>query len=764
MAKRRREQPVTRNINKRDVTDFINQYLTNHPTERLDYRRLAALMGVKDGGTRRLLGAVLAEMADRGRLQSVAHGVYKNARQSEEFECKATGLRTGAVIVTLPDGTETQIPQELACHALDGDTVRVRHRQSSQPGVGDTEILAVLSRARDTYVGVVQVRERFAFLVPDGNRMPYDIYLPIDELHGASNGVKAQVRITHWPTSADHPFGKVIEVIGKPGEHETEMHAILAEFDLPYRYPEAVTKAAKALKPGITKSEVASRRDFRGTMTFTIDPDTAKDFDDALSLQVLADGNYEVGVHIADVTHYVTPESLIEAEAYQRATSVYLVDRTVPMLPERLCNEICSLRPDEDKLCYSVVFTLTPDARVVESWIGRTVIRSIARLTYGQAQQVIETQQGELRQEILCLNRLASILRDRRFANGAIDFTSDEVRFQLDPDGVPIGVEPEESNESHWLIEEFMLLANRTVAEFVGKPRPGYKPHPCVYRVHEKPNPEKLESFCQMAARFGHTYKGSIDRITGKDITSLVHSAKGKPEQHMIDILAVRAMAKAKYSTHNIGHYGLAFDYYTHFTSPIRRYPDMMVHRLLALLQSNKPFPAVDDLEERCVHSSEMEKIAADAERASVKYKQVEYMGARIGQEFNGIISGVMEFGFFVEIEENKCEGLVATRDLTDDYYTYDPEAFSLTGRQNKRQFCLGDAVRIQVLRADTQNRRLDFLVTEHKGESLSIKPAPESGSRHTGRRTSSSRMPQRHSKDRAHTKASRGNRRRNRR
>lgn len=522
------------------------------------------------------------------------------------------------------------------------------------------------------------------------------------------------MRITEWPDRARNPYGEVVDILGPAGENNTEIHAILAEFGLPYRYPEAVEKAANKIPDAITDEEIAAREDFRQVTTFTIDPKDAKDFDDALSIRRLSNGNWEVGVHIADVSYYVKPGSIIDKEAESRGTSVYLVDRVVPMLPERLCNEICSLRPDEDKLTFSCVFELNGNAEVQKSHIARTVIRSNRRFAYEEAQEVIETGEGDYKEEILALNDLAQKLRKRRFDNGSINFDRHEVKFDIDESGKPIGVYFKVSKEANKLIEEFMLLANRTVAEFIGKPRDGKKPKAFVYRVHDLPDPDKMASFAAFITRFGYKIKTEGSKADlSKGINSLLANVQGKPEENLVETIAIRAMAKAVYTTVNIGHYGLSFDYYTHFTSPIRRYPDLMVHRLLERYMAGGRSVNVQSLEGECKHASDMEQLAANAERASIKYKQVEFMGERLGEEYDGVISGITEWGLYVEINENKCEGLVPIRDLEDDYYEFDEKNYCLMGRRKHRIYRLGDPIRIKVARANLERKQLDFALVE---------------------------------------------------
>jgi ribonuclease R len=562
-----------------------------------------------------------------------------------------------------------------------------------------------------TFVGNLRVRKGVVFLLTEDRATPFNhIVIPRDRLNGGKRDDKVVVRLTEQPKRRKIPAGEVIEVLGRAGENNAEMHAILAEFGLPHTYPADVEQAAERISGVIPEEEIARREDFRRVTTFTIDPKDAKDFDDALSARLLPNGHWEVGVHIADVTFYVKPDSLIEREARERATSVYLVDRTIPMLPERLSNYICSLRPQEEKLCFAVIFELDAAAEVKASRIVRTVIRSDRRFTYEEARQVIDTGQGDCREELLALNALARQLREKRFRNGAINFEHCEVKFDIDENGKPLRAYFRESGDADKLIEEFMLLANHTVAEFAGRPPKGKTAKTFVYRIHEAPNQEKMENFAAFVRRFGYQLKteGSSAEVS-QGINKLLVKAQGRPEENLIGVLAIRAMQKARYSTANMGHYGLAFDYYTHFTSPIRRYPDMMVHRLLERYLEGGRSVQKDTYESLCEHSSSMEAVAVNAERASVKYKQVEFMRDKLGMVFDGVISGITEWGLYVELNENKCEGFVPVRDLEDDYYEFDDKNYCLTGSRKKRTYRLGDPITIQVAHANLERKQLDF-------------------------------------------------------
>ena len=595
-----------------------------------------------------------------------------------------------------------EILQTLAKDGFIEETDRGRFRFNNRA--------TITEKTDRTYIGALQVSQDYAFLLTDDKNLANDIFIPKDKLGGGKNGDKAIVKITEWPENTRNPIGEVIDILGAAGNNNTEMHAILAEFGLPYKYPEDVEQAAGRIPAEITDEELAMREDFRDVTTFTIDPTDAKDFDDALSIRPTIEGYWEVGVHIADVTHYVKPDDVIDCEAFKRATSVYLVDRTIPMLPEQLSNQLCSLRPKEEKCCFSVIFELNDQAEIVASRIARTVIRSNRRFTYDEAQGVIETGTGDFNDEILKMNELAQILREKRFADGAIDFDRFEVRFVIDDKGKPLSVLFEESNEANHLIEEFMLLANRRVAEFIGKTPKGKSKKTFVYRIHEQPDPDKMQKFADFIRRFGYKLKTTASkRELTKSINGLLDKAKGKPEQNLIETLAVRSMQKAKYSVHNIGHYGLAFPYYTHFTSPIRRYPDMMTHRLLSRYLNGGRSVNAAEYEDRCDHCSAMEQLAANAERASIKYKQVEFMSDKIGQVYDGIISGVTEWGLYVELNANKCEGLIPVRDLNDDFYELDEKNYCLTGKHHKQTYRLGDPVTVKIAQANLQRKQLDF-------------------------------------------------------
>ena len=614
------------------------------------------------------------------------------------------------------DGSEpVLISERNSAHALTDDMVRValfaRRRGRGREG----EVVEIVKRKHDTFVGELHVEKHYAFLITENRVMPNDIFIPKDMLKGGKNGDKAVVKLLEWPMESKNPVGKVIDILGKCGENDTEMNAILAEYGLPYVYPAAVEEAANKLSNEITAEEIAKRADFRNITTFTIDPVDAKDFDDALSIRPAGEGLWEIGVHIADVSHYVTEGSIIDKEAFKRATSIYLVDRTIPMLPEHLCNFLCSLRPNEEKLTYSVIFTMNDKAEVKKFEITRAVIKSDRRFSYEEVQEIIEKGEGEYYEEISTLNRLAQKMREKRFAAGAIDFQQAQVHFRLDESGKPLSVYFSESNESHQLIEEFMLLANRTVAEKIGKKTPNSTPKTFVYRIHDEPNPEKLTMLSKFVTKLGYKMRSGSGRTTSANaLNSLLKEVHGSKEQNVIEQISLRTMQKARYSTGNIGHYGLAFRYYTHFTSPIRRYPDLLVHRLLdrylTLGARSVSQPKYEDL---CEHCSAQEQVAANAERASIKYKQVEFMSEHIGEEYDAVISGVTEWGMYAEINDNKCEGMIPMRTLQDDYYEFDDANYCIIGRRHRRKFTIGDPVRIRIVRANLDRKQLDFEMVE---------------------------------------------------
>ena len=647
--------------------------------------------------------------------------IERRSKGLEQVEGLMSMSRDGFGFVKVEGWEEDiYIPWRQMHGALNGDRVKVavgkkKARMKSHSFEG--QVVAVLDRSPRPHIGTLIVRGSKVWAIVESKTMPYDIRIDVaspDELPEiggvkAAHGLKVAVLVTGWPKASSEPLGKIVDVLGKPGENDTEMHAILAEYGLPYRFEPPVEEAANAIADSISEKELVGRKDFRGTTTFTIDPADAKDFDDALSYRKLDNGNFEIGIHIADVTHYVTADSVIDKEAFARGTSVYLVDRTVPMLPEQLSNKLCSLRPHEDKLCYSAVFELTPKAQVKAEWFGHTVINSDYRFNYEEAQDIIENQKGPLCNEILDIHALAQILRKKRFEEGAISFERPEMKVICDRSGRPVDVTRKESKESNWLIEEFMLLANRRVAEFVAKKCKAKDPT-FVYRVHEDPNPEKLDSLRSFASNFGRSMGDTSDpKKAARSLNALMKEAKGSPEENALQMLALRSMARARYTTDNLGHYGLAFPYYCHFTSPIRRYPDMMVHRLLDIYSGGGKSQDRLLYEDLAKHCSEREQIATDAERASIKYKLVEFMQDKIGREFDGFVSGLTDRGIYVEIEPTYIEGMVALRDIREDYFVFDEEKYETRGKATGRVFHLGDKVRIRVLRANLEQKILDY-------------------------------------------------------
>ncbi len=690
--------------NKKTLTSTILGIFTNSPQKEYNYRQLASLMSVDDATRRGLIVKILAELTHIGTLKEVSRGKYKLKSRVGYVVGELDMSKNGNAFVVSDDISEDVFVSFVNLNtALHRDKVKVSLYAKRSRSRVEGEVVEIVKRATDRFVGTIEKSGKYAFLIPDSHKMIFDIFVPLDELNGAEDGIKAVVEITEWHKKSKNPTGKVVEILGFPGDNDVEMHAILAEFGLPSKFSPEIEKAANKINEKFSQYDYEVRQDFRDILTFTVDPDDAKDFDDALSFEYLDNGNYRVGVHIADVSHYLVPGSDLDREAYDRATSVYLVDRVVPMLPERLSNYLCSLRPNEEKLCFSVIFEMNKDAEVVGFEIDKTIINSDSRLTYEEAQQIIETGEGQFNKEITLLNDFAKTLRKNRFKKGAFNFEHNEVKFILGDNAVPTGVYFKETKESNNLIEEFMLLANRKVAEFIGE-----MSKPFVYRIHAEPNMDKLEVFSGFISRFGYSIDTSNNVALSKSMNEVVKEVVGKPEQNIIENLAVRAMSKAVYTSKNIGHYGLAFDYYTHFTSPIRRYPDVMVHRLLYDYIKKRPEDS-SNIEVRCKHCSHQEQQAVLAERASIKYKQVEFLQDKVGLSFDGVISGVTEWGFFVQLDENGCEGLVHMRTLNDDLYIYDQDEYCIYGQYSKKIYRLGNPVRVSIVNVNLQKKQIDF-------------------------------------------------------
>jgi len=697
----------------RNLDTDILQVFNQNSNKLLNYKQIAAKLNIVDANGRNQVVQELQDLKAQDRIEEVERGKFIMVAQSHYFEGIVEVTSRGNAYVVCEDlEHDIYIPSRNLNHALNNDLVKVyvykRKKNKKQEG----DIVDILKRAKTEFVGVLQKSKNFGFVVPDDPKMYADIFVSPNELAEAEDGDKVLAEITDWPANSKNPFGKITRVLGKPGDHDTEIHSILLEYGLPYSFPDHVEEYASKLPIEITEQEIAKRRDMRQDLTFTIDPKDAKDFDDALSFKVLENGNYEIGIHIADVSHYVKEDTALEDEAYLRATSVYLVDRVVPMLPEILSNNVCSLRPNEEKLTFSVVFEMDEKGHLINQWFGRTVIYSDKRFAYEDAQEIIEGNTDgidqSLQKAILTLDSLAKKLRKRRMSEGAISFDKTEVKFNLDEDANPIGVYVKESKDANKLIEEFMLLANKKVAEFIGKKKKTF-----IYRVHDEPNIDKLALLQGIITKFGYSIDTNTRESTSESLNKLLSEVHGKAESNMIETLTIRSMSKAVYTTENIGHYGLAFDYYTHFTSPIRRYPDVMAHRLLQHYLDGGQSVKVEKYEEKCKHSSEREFMASKAERDSIKYMQIKYMQDHNDQEFEGVISGVTEWGIYIEIIENKCEGMVRIKDITSDYFIFDEKQYALIGQADKRMYQLGDQVTVTVKNTDLERKHLDFNLVE---------------------------------------------------
>jgi ribonuclease R len=706
----KRKQKNTKSGKKIDsLKQEIMAVFEGNPTKSFSTKKIARHLNIKQKHLKNNIESILLDLLRKGMIGIEKDGNFSLVTRSSEVVGQVDFVNSKyAYVVSEKYDQDIYVRAEDLKNALDDDIVKVNVTSVRKDGRPVGFVTEIVKRHRLEFVGRVELSAKYAFVVPDFKKMHYDIFIRTEDINKAKNNDKVIVRILDWKPGDKNPVGEIINVLGPAGQNEAEIHSIMAEFGLPFDFPPQVKNQAEKIPSVIPKKEIKKRRDFRNVTTFTIDPEDAKDFDDAISLVFLENGNYEVGVHIADVTHYVTEESILDKEAFERATSVYLVDRTIPMLPERLSNDLCSLKPREDKLTFSAVFELDKNAQIRSEWFGKSIIHSDRRFTYEEAQERIESYTGDFAKELTLLNELALKLRLERFMTGSINFETTEVKFRLDKDGKPLEIIPKVRKDAHKLIEDFMLLANKRVASHVNSRAGEKKKKTFVYRVHDNPDEEKLETFSLFARRFGHVLNFKKDGIS-KALNMLMEEIEGKPEQNILENLAIRSMAKAKYSTEEKGHFGLAFDHYTHFTSPIRRYPDMMVHRLLFHYMENGESVLKELYEKKCIHSSEKEKMATDAERASIKYKQVEYMADKVGEEFDGLVSGVTDWGIYVEIVATKVEGMIRLSELGDDYYEFDEKNMRVIGRYNKRIYTLGDKIRIRVLKADVDRRIIDL-------------------------------------------------------
>ncbi len=718
MSKKRKKQagkPQKDNSKSKEIKGALREVFMLNPGESFAYRQLIKILGLRDKNSKESLKDLLFSLERNEQITRSPDGRFTSAMQVETMEGVVDHVNARFAYVIVPDQEEDiYVKTNDLNFAVDGDRVKVQITSQASHGFrSEGRVMEIVSRAREEFVGRVEISPKFCFVVPDNRKIHFDVFVFPEKTGGARHNDKVIVKIDNWHDNKNRsPLGHVTMVLGQAGENEAEIHSIMAEFGLPFQFPENVEQAAEEIPTEITAKDLEKRRDFRSITTFTVDPEDAKDFDDALSIEYLDNGDYEIGIHIADVSHYVQEKSILEKEALQRATSVYLVDRTIPMLPEKLSNGLCSLRPNEEKLTFAAVFKMDAEGKVKGKWFGRTIIESDRRFSYEEAQVGIETGEGDYAKELQILNDLAKLLRSKRFQQGAVNFETTEVKFRLDEKGKPLEVIPKIRKDAHKMIEEFMLLANREVATHIykwGAKTSKDEPNTFVYRTHDDPDPEKLDNFSKFAARFGH--KMSIAGNISGSLNKLMDEIEGKPEQGVLEQLAIRSMAKAKYTTKPIGHFGLAFEHYTHFTSPIRRYPDVMVHRLLWHYLEGGKSPEMEPVEQKCVHSSEREKNAADAERASIKYKQVEFMQSMLGEDFDGIVSGVTEWGIYVEITSTKCEGMIRMADMDDDFYEFDEKNFRVIGRRNKRIITLGDKLTVKVAKTDIDRRTIDLML-----------------------------------------------------
>lgn len=708
MKNKRKKSKKSPNLSalKKNITELCNSAI-----KPMGSKEICRILHVDDKITKHQVLFIIKNLLADGSIKEVSHGLYGSQEPPIYFEGKIDKTPSGAGYVICESlDSDIYISSRNAGQTFGGDRVRVALTGTHTGKNPEGRILSIIERGRKEFVGNMRIDEKNSFMTPDNNRIGTDFYISKDKLNGAKNGDKVVVEFLDWPKRAKSPFGEVTKIIGKSGEHHTEIHAILAEFGLPYEFPKEVEDYVASIPEKISHEEISKRRDMRKVTTFTIDPHDAKDFDDALSIENIGDDSWEIGIHIADVSHYVKEGSLLSNEAYERATSVYLVDRVVPMLPEKLSNKVCSLRPNEEKLCFSAVFTMNSKAEILKEWFGRTVIYSNHRFAYEDAQKVIEQKEGVFKEEILFMDMLAKKMRMRRIKEGAITFDRVEVKFQLDEKYNPKGVYFKQAKDANKLIEEFMLLANKKVARFIGRSQDGKaSKKPFVYRVHDIPDPEKISTFSTFVKQFGHSVDVNNSKEIAHSMNRILSDVDGKPEENMVELLAIRTMSKAKYTVDNIGHYGLGFDYYTHFTSPIRRWPDVMVHRLLQKYLNGEKNHDKIKIEEQCKHSSSMEKLSTDAERASIKYMQVKYLLGKEGDVFEAQISGVTDFGMFVELKDSLCEGRVSVRDLKDDHYQFHKETFCLIGRSKGKKFQLGDSVLVRLLSVDLIKKQIDF-------------------------------------------------------